>query len=195
MKEGRYAIMVNGLPGEMATLVANEMLRAPINGRGYVLCSYAITGDKVNEDIEKLRRISLDGMSLCQRNHPRMNKFIRHARESAGDNLIAVDFARVGQGDLNAELYFDRRIPFVMGTRSVDYTQMDREARASGIPCVATHFLRSADLSREQEDYPDHGIIRGTLASIDFLIGVLNNGGEARRYGVSDVLNARRNFA
>src|SRR3989338_3187674 len=146
-----YPVMVNGLPGKMAKIIAGEIFTDEAKAfladlpephfPGLNLLKYSLTGPNmpsevhIPEEIDPLIADSFDGYSIelvAPENH---KEFLCNLRM---DNLLAIDFVKgEGQANKNAELYFENKIPFVMGSTGADYEMIDKLARKTKTPCVA----------------------------------------------------------
>jgi len=117
-------IMVNGLPGNMATLVAEELKRG-----GFNVVPYSLTAEDGSNVCE------LEGMdSMLIRPSERRGLMERVLQEYPG--LIAVDYTHPDAVNRNAEFYVDKGIPFVMGTTGGDREKLVELVKAANHPCV-----------------------------------------------------------
>lgn len=119
------AVMVNGVPGRMATAVAEAVVR-----RGLILADEALTGpDTAGSEITiSGKNVTLAGpaehvacISRVREKHPR---------------LIAVDYTQPNAANKNAEVYVGAGVPFVMGTTGGDEAAMRTAATNSGVHAV-----------------------------------------------------------
>ena len=127
-----YVIMVNGLPGKMATLVARGIAQG--SSEKIDLCDYALTGPNMPSEIRFATSIV---QLIPKKSHEQfLSEYLGNLQKS--ERLIAVDFVKgEDQANRNAGLYFMNGIPFVMGSTGADYDIIDAAARSVKIPCVA----------------------------------------------------------
>lgn len=127
-------VMVNGMPGPMATAAAEACLR-----KGMKLAPVAMTGpdidpmtimvfDPITEKSSEVRLIpSVDKEEL--------SKSIEGLKTSFGEkNVLAIDYTHPSAVNSNADFYVEQKLPFVMGT-----TGGDREKLMEGVN-GAKHF-------------------------------------------------------
>jgi 4-hydroxy-tetrahydrodipicolinate reductase len=127
-------IMVNGMPGPMATAAAEACLR-----KGLKLTPVAMTGpemdpmtivvfDPVTEKSSEVKLIpSTDKEELVAS--------IQGLKEACGEkNVLAIDYTHPSAVNSNAEFYVEQKLPFVMGT-----TGGDREKLVNSVN-DAKHF-------------------------------------------------------
>lgn len=112
------AIMLNGLPGNMARMLAGHLLE----DAGFNLIPWSLTGPEITESQD-----SVDGKSFRLVLPQGRDEAMRFIRSEFGD-FIAIDFTHPSAVNENAVLYRKHRIPFVMGT-----TGGDREALAETV--------------------------------------------------------------
>lgn len=127
-------VMVNGMPGPMATAAAEACLR-----KGLKLASSAMTGP----DIEARTIVVYDPISekssevklIPSSDKDKLNASIEKLKGSYGEkNLLAIDYTHPSAVNSNAEFYVEQKLPFVMGT-----TGGDREKLLQGVN-DAKHF-------------------------------------------------------
>jgi 4-hydroxy-tetrahydrodipicolinate reductase len=117
-------IMVNGMPGPMATAAAEACLR-----KGLQLAPFALTGPG-------LEKMTISVLDLVTNRHQDVRLIpsddsveitakLAGLRAAMGDQelLLAIDYTHPSAVNANAQFYVDNQIPFVMGT-----TGGDREA-------------------------------------------------------------------
>lgn len=113
-------VMVNGMPGPMATAAAEACLR-----KGLSLSPFAMTGP----DIEPCTITVVDSVTgnssnvrLIPSNQPEeIAKSLAGIREAAGaENVMAIDYTHPSAVNGNALFYKENKLPFVMGTTGGD---------------------------------------------------------------------------
>lgn len=117
-KDKTLHVMVNGMPGPMATAAAEACLR-----KGLALTNVAMTGP----DIDPCTiTVASGGRSSNVRLVPStstadLETAITKLKEKHGDaNVIVIDFTHPSAVNGNAEFYVKNRLPFVMGTTGGD---------------------------------------------------------------------------
>jgi 4-hydroxy-tetrahydrodipicolinate reductase len=127
-------VMVNGMPGPMATAAAEACLR-----KGLKLASAAMTGP----DVEPMTITVFDPVSkkssevklIPSSQTEELKATIEGLKTSYGEkNLLAIDYTHPSAVNGNALLYVESKLPFVMGT-----TGGDREKLLSDVES-ANHF-------------------------------------------------------
>lgn len=127
-------VMVNGMPGPMATAAAEACLR-----KGLKLAPVAMTGP----DVDPMTIIVFDATTETSaevRLIPSSDKdelvaAIGGLKASCGEkSLLAIDYTHPSAVNANAEFYVEQKLPFVMGT-----TGGDREKLVDGVN-EAKHF-------------------------------------------------------
>jgi len=122
-------VMVNGMPGPMATAAAEACLR-----KGLKLAPTAMTGP----DIEPCTITVADpvsGKSANVRLVPSTDvdelvSSIAGMKEAVGkDNLLAIDYTHPSAVNSNAKFYVENGLPFVMGTTGGDRKQLLEDVR------------------------------------------------------------------
>ena len=121
-------VMVNGMPGPMATAAAEACLR-----KGLKLTPFAMTGP----DIEKAVISVVDPQTQALANVlliPSLEQDeivaqlagLREAWTGGGEDnvLVAIDYTHPSAVNSNAEFYVQHQIPFVMGTTGGDREQL-----------------------------------------------------------------------
>jgi 4-hydroxy-tetrahydrodipicolinate reductase len=119
----KMRIMVNGLPGKMATEVANQILKS----EDLELFPYSLTGPEITPTFDQIGNLSI---ALIP---PEMKE-----KYSLRGLDISVDFTRSAAANLNAGFYCNRHLPFVMGTSlsSVEKTALEQRVKDSDICAV-----------------------------------------------------------
>jgi 4-hydroxy-tetrahydrodipicolinate reductase len=128
-------VMVNGMPGPMATAAAEACLRkglrlAPVAMTGPDIPSSTITvADTVTGKSANVRLVPSTDMT-------EINSCIAGLLEARTDvgSLLAIDYTHPSAVNGNARLYVEKGIPFVMGTTGGDREQLVQDCASH--PCV-----------------------------------------------------------
>ena len=127
-------VMVNGMPGPMATAAAEACLR-----KGMKLTPVAMTGP----DIDPMTIVVFDPITenssevrlIPSGEKEELSKSIEGLKVSCGEkNVLAIDYTHPSAVNSNADFYVEQKLPFVMGT-----TGGDREKLMEGVNS-AKHF-------------------------------------------------------
>jgi 4-hydroxy-tetrahydrodipicolinate reductase len=127
-------VMVNGMPGPMATAAAEACLR-----KGMKLAPVAMTGP----DIDPMTIVVFDPITenssevrlIPSGEKEELSKSIEGLKVSCGEkNVLAIDYTHPSAVNSNADFYVEQKLPFVMGT-----TGGDREKLMEGVNS-AKHF-------------------------------------------------------
>ncbi len=116
-------VMVNGLPGNMAFMVARHLLR---DGR-FELAPRSLTGPEIQADT-----CTVDGFSI-RLVHPEDRK---SATDKGEKPAVAVDYTHPNALNANAVWYCENGIHFVMGTTGGDRQKLEETVRASSVSAV-----------------------------------------------------------
>lgn len=119
-------VMVNGIPGNMATNVAEHVLK----DNRFELIPFSITGPEITATAVT---IGLGMVSLF--NPDQKEEVITVIKEAAG-KFISVDFTHPSAVNSNAEFYCRHKLPFVMGTTGGDRELLDATVASSSIAAV-----------------------------------------------------------
>lgn len=122
----KIKVMVNGLPGGMATKVAEHIIR----DTRFLLVPYSLTGPEITT-VEFTVGSQTIAMVRPDQRWPILD--IIRMREEA---FISVDFTRPEAVVSNAEFYCRYGIPFVMGTTGGDRKRLNEVVAASAIAAV-----------------------------------------------------------
>eukprot|EP00534_Pseudo-nitzschia_fraudulenta_P006218 CAMPEP_0201171912 /NCGR_PEP_ID=MMETSP0851-20130426/89794_1 /ASSEMBLY_ACC=CAM_ASM_000631 /TAXON_ID=183588 /ORGANISM="Pseudo-nitzschia fraudulenta, Strain WWA7" /LENGTH=340 /DNA_ID=CAMNT_0047454321 /DNA_START=59 /DNA_END=1081 /DNA_ORIENTATION=- len=132
--ESDINVMVNGMPGPMATAAAEACLR-----KGMKLTPVAMTGP----DIDSMTIVVFDPISqrssevrlIPSSQKEELSSSIEGLKASCGEkNVLAIDYTHPSAVNSNADFYVEQKLPFVMGT-----TGGDREKLMEGVN-GANHF-------------------------------------------------------
>lgn len=129
-------VMVNGMPGPMATAAAEACLR-----KGLVLSPFAMTGpglepssitvvDSVSGKHANVRLVPSSDMEEIE-------SALKKTREKFGEDCVmAIDYTHPSAVNSNAVFYAKNNIPFVMGTTGGDREQLMKDMEALGASAV-----------------------------------------------------------
>ncbi len=119
-------VMVNGLPGKMATNVVEHV----ITDDRFELISYSLTGPETTEAETKVGWATITLIRPDQREEA-ITEILKKEKQ-----FIAVDFTLPAVANSNAEFYWNHNIPFVMGTTGGDKKVMEEMIFGSRISAV-----------------------------------------------------------
>jgi 4-hydroxy-tetrahydrodipicolinate reductase len=122
----RIKVMVNGIPGDMATILARHILADD----RFELLPYSLTGPEIQAAEHKVEAISVRLLKPDER-----EKFIAEIAQKEKDFLSA-DYTHPAAVIANAEFYCKYRLPFVMGTTGGDRNRLEETVRESSICAV-----------------------------------------------------------
>jgi 4-hydroxy-tetrahydrodipicolinate reductase len=122
----RIKVMVNGIPGNMATILARHILA----DARFELLPYSLTGPEIQAAEHKVEAISVRLLKPDER-----EKFIAEIAQKEKDFLSA-DYTHPAAVIANAEFYCKYRLPFVMGTTGGDRNRLEETLRESSICAV-----------------------------------------------------------
>ena len=119
-------VMVNGLPGNVARMVAGTLLK---DGR-FDLVPHSLTGPEIAESEYIIDNISVQLIQADQR-----NSLIGPIMQSQGE-FLSVDYTHPSAVKPNAEFYCRFGLPFVMGTTGGDRQELEATVVSSSIAAV-----------------------------------------------------------
>ena len=119
-------VMVNGLPGNMASIVAGQIQK----DERFNLIPYSLTGAEILESEYMLDTVTLDLI----RPDARSSKIEQIIKSQAP--FLSVDYSHPSAVTSNAEFYCQNRLPFVMGTTGGDRKKLEQTVSSSSIPAV-----------------------------------------------------------
>lgn len=122
----RIKVMVNGMPGNMATILARHVSADP----RFELLPYSLTGAEIQAAEHKVSTISVRLLRPAER-----EKVIEEIAQKEGPFLSA-DYTHPAAVNANAEFYCKYRLPFVMGTTGGDRKSLEETVRRSSICAV-----------------------------------------------------------
>jgi 4-hydroxy-tetrahydrodipicolinate reductase len=123
-------VMVNGMPGPMATAAAEACLR-----KGLKLAPAAMTGPEMEETSINVYD-SVSGKSSEVRLIPsiqvdELKSTIAGIKTAVGeDNLLCIDYTHPSAVNSNANFYVENKLPFVMGTTGGDREKLVADVEA-----------------------------------------------------------------
>jgi 4-hydroxy-tetrahydrodipicolinate reductase len=139
-------VMVNGMPGPMATAAAEACLR-----KGLSLARLAMTGpDMPRQEVQvtdpvtgRSSRVELipaapenRGETVAGVASMRQEMESAAAPAGAAPLLLVIDFTHPTAVNDNARFYVEQRLPFVMGTTGGDRDRLQSDVRDGNLPCV-----------------------------------------------------------
>lgn len=132
---GRTPVLVAGLPGKMATLVAEELAR----NEGYDLLPFAVTSKRHRTETVRLgdQRIKLNDYLPFE------------VRQRTG--TVAVDYSTPQSATLNALEYTLLGLPFVMGTTGGNREELEALVRRSPVSAVIAPNMAAEVVSIQDE--------------------------------------------
>jgi 4-hydroxy-tetrahydrodipicolinate reductase len=119
-------VMVNGLPGNVARIIAKHISNNP----EFDLIPYSLTGSEIEEAECEIENSSI---RLIRPEHKESE--IAGIKQSHGA-FLSVDYTHPSAVNQNAEFYCKYELPFVMGTTGGDRTQLEKTVLASSIVAV-----------------------------------------------------------
>jgi len=119
-------VMVNGLPGNVAQIVARHILQ----DSRFELMPFSLTGPEIQES-----EYRLDGLSLELIQSENRESSIAGIKAEQ-EEFLSVDFTHPSAVNSNAEFYCQSGLPFVMGTTGGDRQKLVETVKASSIAAV-----------------------------------------------------------
>jgi 4-hydroxy-tetrahydrodipicolinate reductase len=153
-------IMINGLPGNMASLVAEYALK---DGR-FELLPVSLTGPEINDDA-----CSVGGLSFGLVRPDARQEAVEKLQRQSGP-FICVDYTHPSAVHANAEFYCRNRLPFVMGTTGGNRERLAETVRESDTAAVVAPNMAKqivgfqAMMAHAAETFP--GLFDGYTLSI-----------------------------
>jgi 4-hydroxy-tetrahydrodipicolinate reductase len=123
---GTVKVMVNGLPGIMAGVVARQI----VADNRYDLIPHSLTGPEISET-----EYNFKGLTIRLIQPEARQTALKQTKESEGV-FISVDYTHPSAVNSNAELYCNHGLPFVMGTTGGDRKLLEATVAASSIAAV-----------------------------------------------------------
>ncbi len=125
-KPTKKRVMVNGMPGKMATLLAKKL----IESERFEVLPYSLTGPEINE-----KSIWLDNIEIGLIKSGLREKFITHLIPSQKPE-ISIDYTHPSAVNSNADFYCTYGLHFVMGTTGGDRAALEKRVWNSDIVAV-----------------------------------------------------------
>jgi 4-hydroxy-tetrahydrodipicolinate reductase len=122
----RIKVMVNGIPGNMAVIVARHISA----DERFELVQKSLTGPEIEAVDHKLETISIRLIKPSER-----DQAIEEIQQQEG-KFISVDYSHPSAVNSNAEFYVKYQLPFVMGTTGGDRQRLEATVQASSISAV-----------------------------------------------------------
>ena len=122
----RMKIMINGLPGNVAAVVARWVL----NDDRFEMINQSLTGPEIVEDRCEVQSLTVQLVKPDSR-----DQVIEKIKAAEGD-FICVDFTHPTAVNDNAEFYCKHGLPFVMGTTGGDREKLAETVRKSSTAAV-----------------------------------------------------------
>lgn len=119
-------LMVNGLPGNMAALVALNAAR----DERFELLPYSLTGPEITDTHQRIGDREIRLVLPDQK-----TDLLARIKAEAGD-FITIDYTHPSAANANAQFYCDENLPFIMGTTGGDRENLAATVTASAIPAV-----------------------------------------------------------
>jgi len=119
-------VMVNGLPGNVAQIVARHVLK----DSRFELLPYSMTGPEIQESECKIETLSLELI------RPDIKMSRIDTIKSHRGQFLSVDFSHPSAVNPNAEFYCQADLPFIMGTTGGDRQKLQETVNSSSIAAV-----------------------------------------------------------
>jgi 4-hydroxy-tetrahydrodipicolinate reductase len=123
---GTVKVMVNGLPGNMAGVVARQI----VADRRFELVPHSLTGPEISET-----EYIVEGVAIGLIQPDVRETALKQIKDSAAA-FISVDYTHPSAVNSNAEFYCSCGLPFVMGTTGGDRDLLEETVAASSISAV-----------------------------------------------------------
>lgn len=123
-------VMVNGMPGPMATAAAEACLR-----KGLKLAPAAMTGPDISPSTitvtDTVTGTSSDVKLIPSTELDEIKSILAGIRQAAGstENVIAIDYTHPSAVNDNAKFYVQEKLPFVLGTTGGDREQLQEDVK------------------------------------------------------------------
>lgn len=122
----RIKIMLNGLPGNVAKVIARHAIEDP----RVELLPYTLTGPEIEAASVRINDMDIE-LIHPENRQARIREII--AQEAP---LITIDFTHPSVVNDNADFYTEHRLPFVMGTTGGDRDKLAETVKKSTISAV-----------------------------------------------------------
>lgn len=107
----KVQVMVNGLPGKMASCIVEHILQ----DRRFILVPYSFTGPETTAEEHQIGRTRI---ALVK--PEKKEGLINHIEDVSWSSFISLDFTHPSAVNANADFYCYHGLPFVMGTTGGD---------------------------------------------------------------------------
>jgi 4-hydroxy-tetrahydrodipicolinate reductase len=129
-------VMVNGMPGPMATAAAEACIR-----KGLSLSPFAMTGPNMEEMsisvVDPISGNSANVRLIPSSNMDEVKSSLERTRSTFGDDsIMAIDYTHPSAVNSNANFYAENKIPFVMGTTGGDREQLMKDMEDASASAV-----------------------------------------------------------
>jgi len=129
-------VMVNGMPGPMATVTAEACLR-----RGLKITPVAMTGPEITPSTitvadaitGKSSNVRLIPSSNIEKLESEINGLRSILNDRENDKIFAIDYTHPSAINVNANFYASNSIPFVMGTTGGNRAKLIKDVEDSGL--------------------------------------------------------------
>lgn len=122
----KIKVMVNGLPGNMASIVARHV----ISDERFELILHSLTGPEITQGFHKIGPHNIKLISP-----DKSSQDLLEIIQKQGE-FITVDYTNPSAVTLNAEVYSKHGLPFVMGTTGGDRERLEEIVVSSSICAV-----------------------------------------------------------
>lgn len=122
----KIKVMVNGLPGNMAAMVARHV----IADEAFELVPHSLTGPEISDEACTVENVPV---ALIR---PQQRDAAMAAVIGTSGPFISVDYTHPSAINANADFYCRRHLPFVMGTTGGDREALSRAVTQSAIAAV-----------------------------------------------------------
>jgi len=124
-------VMVNGMPGPMATAAAEACLR-----KGMKLAPVAMTGPDIDPMtimvFDPITEKSTEVRLIPSGDKAEISSAIKGLKTSCGEkNVLAIDYTHPSAVNSNADFYVEQNLPFVMGTTGGDREKLMKEVNGA----------------------------------------------------------------
>jgi len=121
-----HKVMVNGLPGNVARMVAEYIIK----DQRFELVPQSLTGPEIQES-----ECIIDGIPVKLIQAGQRDSHIEQIKQSCGE-FLTVDFTHPSAVNSNADFYCRFGLPFVMGTTGGDRRELQATVESSSIAAV-----------------------------------------------------------
>lgn len=156
MGQDSIMVMVNGLPGNMASTVFKHIVAADKGKYPFCPINLSLTGPETDP-----KQIEIDGIWINLLGPDDREKLKGVIAGYERGTLVAVDFSHPSAVNSNAELYCSLGVPFVMGTTGGDRELLKKTVERSGTcaviaPNMAKQIVAfQAMMEFAAENFPD----------------------------------------